>query len=555
MSGSSNAALTAEPPDAGTRSPSGPALRDGLVVLLAGLALATTTGVALRLTVGSLGWSLVHDGPLMHYVAQRILAGAVPYRDLFDMNFPGVYLVHLAALRLLGPGDAAFRAFDLGLLALACAGTAYALRPFGPWAGGTAAGLFWLYHVAGGAWRTGQRDLVICVPLSWMLASAVAFARSARPGALAAAGLALGVAVCIKPYAVLWSPLLVPLAWRARPRGRMLGILAVAMAAPAVPVLAWIAGSGALPAFGDILVHYLVPLYAHVGRVSPVDAVMSQYLGVRLLSGLAAWGAVGAVVLATGRSSPAGRVGGARAAGDPDPGRLPLLLLLAGVGGGVLHYWLQGKGWEYHLYPLALFLVALGAAGFGQAVRQRRLLAVLTLVALLSATTWVLARKGQGSLQPDWIAAKERRVLALVATLAPDVATGGTVQVFDTTEGGIHALYLLGAREPTRFIYDFHFYHDVEHPYIRRLRDELVTALATRPPAAVVLFEAGWPSGGYERLDAFPALRDWLARHYALAVSGDGYRVYRPIRQATGPERLAQVAGGGRAPLPPVGPD
>src|SRR5215472_10534013 len=236
MSGSSNRALAAEPGAAGHRDLATPALRDGLVVLLAGLALAATTGIALWLTVGSLGWPLVHDGPLMHYVAQRILAGAVPYRDLFDMNFPGVYLVHLAALRLLGPGDGAFRAFDLGLLTLACAGAAYALRPFGAWAGGVVASLFWLYHVAGGAWRTGQRDLVLCVPLSWMLASAVAFAGSARPGALAAAGLALGVAVWIKPYAVLWSPLLLPLAWAARRRARALGLLAVAVAAPAVPV-------------------------------------------------------------------------------------------------------------------------------------------------------------------------------------------------------------------------------------------------------------------------------------------------------------------------------
>src|SRR5262249_4406255 len=181
-----------------------------------------------------------------------------------------------------------------------------------------------------------------------------------------------------------------------------------------------------LPAFADILAHYLVPLYVHVGRVSPVDAVMTQYLGVPLLGGLAAWAAVGALVLATGPSGPAGRVGDARAAADPDPGRLGLALLLAGVGSGLLHYWLQGKGWEYHLYPLALFLVALGAAGFGQAVRQRRLFAVLALVALLSATTWVLARKGQGSLQPDWIAEKERGGQTMVATWAPGLTNDGT---------------------------------------------------------------------------------------------------------------------------------
>ena len=39
---------------------------------------------------------------------------------------------------------------------------------------------------------------------------------------------------------------------------------------------------------------------------------------------------------------------------------------------------------------------------------------------------------------------------------------GATVQVLDTTEGGIHALLRLRAcAQPTRFIYDFHFFHDV----------------------------------------------------------------------------------------------
>ncbi len=74
--------------------------------------------IAVRLVLGSLEWPLVHDAPLMHYIAWRIGEGAVPYRDLFDMNFPGIYLIHLAVLRLLGDGDVAWRVFDLAWTAL-----------------------------------------------------------------------------------------------------------------------------------------------------------------------------------------------------------------------------------------------------------------------------------------------------------------------------------------------------------------------------------------------------------------------------------------------------
>ena len=69
---------------------------------------------------GSRGWPLIHDVPLMHYIAWLIEQGAVPYRDTFDMNLPGAYLLHLAVLRAGGAGDLAWRCFDLGWLAATC---------------------------------------------------------------------------------------------------------------------------------------------------------------------------------------------------------------------------------------------------------------------------------------------------------------------------------------------------------------------------------------------------------------------------------------------------
>ena len=74
-------------------------------VASAGVVLALAT-VTVALAWRSRSWPLVHDIPILHYLAWRIGEGAAPYRDLFDMNFPGTYLLHLAVLRVLGPGDA-----------------------------------------------------------------------------------------------------------------------------------------------------------------------------------------------------------------------------------------------------------------------------------------------------------------------------------------------------------------------------------------------------------------------------------------------------------------
>jgi hypothetical protein len=451
----------------------------------------------------------------MHYVAARLLAGDVPYRDIFDMNWPGVYLAHALAIAVLGPGDGAFRAFDLAILAATAGALVAALRPFGRCGATAAAALFWLYHLAGGAWRAGQRDLLLCLPLAGLAGLALADARRPRRWTLALAAGALGVAVWIKPHAVLLVPLVAWLAWR-RPPSERAGAVTVAglgLVVPGACVLAWLAAIGALPAFLDIVGGYLLPLYGRLGRAPLFAAVAGHRYGLLIMGALGAWALGGAIAIAGARQR---------------DGRLAILG--AGLVYGVLHFAIQGKGWEYHLYPLALFATALGGAGLGATLLAGRRGLAAGLIVALGVATGALAAKGVPGLTAAWIDEKHARALAVVRALEPLVAGGGTVQVFDTTEGGIDALYRLRARQPTRFIYDFHFYHDVAHPYVRGLRAELMAGLRARPPAAAVLFERGWPRGGYGRLGEFPELAAWLDDGYRLAAEGRGYRVYAARR-------------------------
>jgi hypothetical protein len=474
-----------------------------------------TASAAGALAVGSRGWPLVHDGPLMHYVAQRLLAGAAPYRDLFDMNMPGVYLAHAAGLVLFGAGDGGFRAFDLAVLAATLLGLAAALSRFGGWAGPAGAALFALYHLAGGALNAGQRDLVLCAPLAWATAALVWHAATRRVVALGLAAGGLGTAACIKPHVLLVSPLLAILVWRCGP-GRRVAAAAAAvlgLAAPIAAVLGWVAVSGGLFAFVDVVTGYLLPLYSRVGRSGFLDAMGLYRYGLPALGGVGAWALVGLLTLASLRRL------------EPATG-----VLVAGLGYGMLHFVVQGKGWEYHLYPAVLFAVALGAAGLGTAIRTGRFVVGGLLVGILVLTAASLAVKGAGNLHAEWIAERVARARELADALRPLVSGGETVQVLDTTGGGIHALYLLGARQPTRFLYDFHFHHDVGAPYVRDLRAELLAGLAAHPPAAVVLFEHAWPAGGYERLDGFPELAAWLDTHYRVIRARDGYRLYAARR-------------------------
>ena len=146
----------------------------------------------------------------------------MPYRDLFDMNFPGVYLLHLLVVRALGGGDLAWRLFDLAWLASAAVAAAAFAAPWGRLAAAVAGGSLMLYHLAGGAWQAGQRDFLLC-PLLLVGALGVARWMEATGGRrrrdLAWGGLALGASMTVKPHtAVLAAALGVMIAvtaWRA----------------------------------------------------------------------------------------------------------------------------------------------------------------------------------------------------------------------------------------------------------------------------------------------------------------------------------------------------
>jgi hypothetical protein len=470
--------------------------------MAAGTLVAALAALALYLAWHSRSWPLIHDAPLMHYVAWLIGEGAAPYRDIFDMNTPGAYLVHLAALRTLGGGDLAWRAFDLGWLLLTSGALAAYAWPFGTGPALVAALLFAVYHLAGGPWLAGQRDFFVCALL---IAGAALVASGRSLPRLALGGVLLGAAVTIKPIAAVFLVVVaVTAAVGAARAGRAWwsAALAVVGGGAVAPLAcgAWLAWIGAMPDFLVTQREYVLPLYSRLARVSPWTALGWWPYGRPVWMLLAVLTSVLAVT----------------AAGDQRK-----ILALAGVAYGAVHFVIQGKGWEYHLYPLGAF--ACLAAGMALAAAGP---ARWTAVAALALLTVTLGLKGVQERYPAWIAAKEARAERLTAELRTRVAPPETVQVLDTGDVGIHALYALGLRQPTRFIYDFHFLHDEDTLFIQRLRAELMAALAATPPALIVVLEQGWPPSGYERHRRFPELQARLDAAYRLDHDGDGFRIY-----------------------------
>ena len=220
----------------------------------------------------SFRWGLMHDSPLMHYAAWCITDQGVPYRDLFDFNFPGTYLVHLAVLKILGPSDLAWRVFDLVWLSATAALMFTYCRYFGRLSAGLSVLAIVGFHLTSGPASMGQRDFLL-VPFLLAASHGIALFQERRPRAayLILSGLAVGAAVTVKPTSVCFAALIgltaIVLAKRKRyPVIRAALIYTIAVATPIGVIALWLWNIGALLPFLKIIFDYTLPLYADLGR-------------------------------------------------------------------------------------------------------------------------------------------------------------------------------------------------------------------------------------------------------------------------------------------------
>lgn len=489
------------------------------------------TAGLLPLLAQSVRWPLIHDAPIMHYIAWRMLHGAVPYRDIFDMNLPGVYLIHLAVLKAFGPSDAGWRLFDF----LWLVGTDLLLwrscRGRGRGWGAAAVLLYTAFHLSSGAPGMGQRDyLEFTFLLGGLLLAVGAFEHGLDFRRLFLSGLTLGCAASIKPLAVL---LLIAAACMAaahayRQPGRLSTLDGVgtglgpgakwsggrgrAVAAAAFTIAGgilvpgmfaiWLAAIGGLKPFLDTFAG-VMPLYSRM-HDRPFIQYLVEYWPVWLPCTLTV-----PVALMYGR---------------PDARRL---LLILGVVYGALHYVIQNKGWPYQLYPLVGFasaLIAVTVSDLARTAQRSTACATASLAVFLTLTIglWDGRLHPANALTADTLDTVESLRKDLGGRLAPGV----TAQSFDTTGGCSHALMRMNSPLPTRFLCDFLFYSYPNRPYVRQLRAELMAEMRARPPKFLIVYRWGWPSGQYERTAQFPELHRWIQDNYRIDTTRSKYVIY-----------------------------
>jgi hypothetical protein len=432
----------------------------------------------------SLDWPVVGDAAIFHFIAGQMQMGAVPYRDIIDINMPLIYVIHAAVVATGGMGDVAWRVFDLAIAALMSGLILALLWPAGRAVAIQAVLIVLVTHLLLGPYAAGQRDYLMSIPA---LAATLVAAKAAenvehRRIDLFLVGVFAVTAASLKPTGVLLLTL--PAIAAGQLRWRDSTWLA---AAAGLVLLGLVVRWGALRAF-IATIRELMPFYSAMGSRPISEIFQDAIVWLAPTAGLA---------LAAALSISA-----------PKPPRARALIGLTLF--GLIHLLVQRKGWFYHIYPLGIGLACWGAWSLAALPMWRRALCLTITAATLSwlVPTALDQRRDDPAL---------RAASAMQGALESRMARGARVQVLDSDNGAFLAMARAGMRQATPHIQWFSLLLAGA-----AVRQDFVAALEADPPDAILLTNAQWPRpSGFDAADGWPELAALLASRYVLDRTED----------------------------------
>ena len=479
--------------------------------------------------VVSLRWRMVHDTPLLHYAAWQIAElGKAPYEQVLETSLPGSLIAHIAIGKIFGWGDLGFQLANLSWLAALLSLTWAVLRRIDVRVAWAAVVLYGLSYFANGPWMVLQRDGATLLPIAaalWMATSRWGHRRRAS----VFVGLAFGCAVAVKPHLAIGFPIIaifpwlkersdIAHVWRPAFAGVAWGLLGMVL--PVVLSLAWVVAHGATGAFVEIVREYL-PLHLHLSGDHAVIEGAARFphlvRGIGSLGGHALW--LAPLFLVATQTVDPSRERGQRAMSALLG---PLALTYA------IYPALAGQFWSYHWMPFQYFAAIAAAMMLAPCASSATAAQRAVPVFLFAAFVVVQIRPDPNFLAEvagaPILAPKDGRVDTIASFLETHMEDGDTVQPLDWSGGAVHAMLIAEAQCASRFVYDYHFYHDLDEPVVQRWRAQFLDHLEATEPTWVIRFD-GPRVFGEGTSHEWEALDRVLQDAYTTALDGNGFEI------------------------------
>jgi hypothetical protein len=463
-------------------------------------------------------WPWMHDDQVFHYGVFLMQHGKILYKDIFDMNMPGCYLMERWAIDIFGGGDLGWRFYEFTLLGSMTLAACVIALPY-DWMAGLVAGvLFAIFHgIDGGAMAT-EREEVITVLLLVGYAFQFLAVRRSRAILMLPFTLSVGMAMIIKPTAALFAIVLLLFAYF---------VLRRRAQSPTPYLLFSVAGFAIIFA---VLLGFLLPqslgpfLFLERQAIPYYSSFAPATWGYLLKNSLPApflFFLPAAVLLAIANRARA---------------NWEIWAIRAGVALGALSYFVQRKGYTYHRYSFLAFALLWFALECAIAIKAKGWLRNLGVLGIAVAVLVVLPPR------VNRLRHERHNANPFADQLQVDLqGLGGSslqnrVQCLDMVLGCYRALYRLGLVQSTGIMGDLALFSPDDGnvvPYSRRI---FWDDMHKNPPQVIVLSsERFGVKYSFDKLNAWPQFRDYLNSAYTLDVSRsfgsfDGnvlaYRIY-----------------------------
>jgi type III secretory pathway component EscS len=482
----------------------------------------------------SLQWRMAHDTPLLHYVAFLLdRHDFVLYRDVFETSMPGTFLLHLAIVKLFGYSEQAFRIVDISSLSLFLLLIWLLLQPLGRAAAWAAVILFGHIYLGFGPAMSLQRDYIGVLPIALALLFVTRTSSVGSRGQSLVSGVLFGCGASIKPHLAVGLPLLLIYICIRDRAGKDNSSVLVAcifrnaawatigfVCCCALPFL-WLWWNGGLGAFWEMFSSYL-PLHIQLSGDHRILHGLEKII--YLVESYQHMGGLGALFIA-------GVLGLFLAMTEYEDQRIRSVAALLFVLALIYSFYpvLSGQFFDYHWMPFACFgslcaaLVLLPPTSDAPLFRRLFPLFVFlfSFFLIFSPDRNFISQLRGLPMKPPVAG----RVDEIASFLQPRLQPGDTVQPLDWTGGALHAMLLARAVTATPYIYDYHFYHHVDDPFIRMIRARFIARLREQPPKFVIhVLDEPRPLGPGTSTE-FPELQRFLAEKYSIVRTGHGYEI------------------------------
>ncbi|MFN3492156.1 MAG: hypothetical protein ACK40V_08050, partial [Anaerolineales bacterium] len=208
----------------------------------------------------SLQWPLAHDEAPLFYEAFLMQNGKIPYKDFFDFQMPGSYIIYYLLGTFSAFGPFRIRILDIIILASILLITYLALKKINKTSAILAGILFALSYLGGGPALSLQREYLILIFLSSAIFIALQETLSFKHRLIL--GFLFGLAASIKPHAAIglipiilldlysFAPLRAP-SWLKKLITYFTGFFI-----PILFIIIWLASTNAFTPFLDIALNY-----------------------------------------------------------------------------------------------------------------------------------------------------------------------------------------------------------------------------------------------------------------------------------------------------------